>query len=43
MVEVPLMEAVGRGFMEIIALPVMFGCGADTVHVVPTFVTLTIV
>jgi hypothetical protein len=40
---VPPMLAVGRGFTVMIALPVIFGLGADTVHVVVVLVTLTIV
>ncbi len=40
---VPLMLATGNGLTVITAEPVIFGLGAETVHVVVEFVTLTIV
>jgi hypothetical protein len=42
-VVVPLMLAVGSGLTVMIALPVIFGLGAVTLHVVAVLVTLTIV
>ena len=42
-VTVPPMLAVGSGLTVTIALPVMFGLGAETLQVVATSVTLIIV
>ena len=42
-VTVPAILAVGNGSIVITALPVIFGLGAVTLHVVTVFVTLTIV